>query len=228
LHFALTARTIWFSFDRYEWVIAMLRNVLISASVFLIGLSLAASASAQQSRFEGLYIGAQGHYSYIKADLDVSGVGSDDDNLDGFGGSGFIGFGGTDRSNTFYGGLEIEGGYDNADWNQNIGGTQVEAEAEWTAGISARLGVVMAERYLLYVRGGYQGTQGKLNVSGFGSEDEWINGFRFGGGLEGFVTENIALRADYTYTIYEDPTNISGVDLDLTQHLVRVGAGYYF
>lgn len=175
-----------------------------------------------------LYIGAQGHYSYIKADLDVSGVGSEDDNLDGFGGGGFIGFGGTDLNNVFYGGIEAEVGYDNADRTENIAGTDVEAEAQLTAGISARIGMVWADRFLFYVRAGYQGTNGELSVSGFESEDEWINGFRFGVVVEGFVSDDIALRADYTYTIYEDPTNISGVDLDLNQHLFRVGAAYYF
>jgi opacity protein-like surface antigen len=198
------------------------------AGALLIGLSMAGSAAAQTSRFDGYYIGAQGHYSYINVDVDVDGLGSDDDNLDGFGGSGFIGWGGTNPGNIFYGGLEAEFGYDNADWSTNIGGTEIEVEAQLTAGISFRLGVVLAERYLLYGRAGYQGTQGELSVSGVGSEDEWFNGFRFGGGIEGFITDNFAIRADYTYTIYDDPTNISGVDLDVNQHLARVGAAFYF
>ena len=80
---------------------------------------------------------------------------------------------------------------------------------------------------LSYSRG-YQRTNAELSVSGFGSEDEWFDGFRFGGGLEGFITDNFALRAEYTYTIYNDPTDITGVDLDVNQHLARVGGAYYF
>ncbi len=206
----------------------MIGKLSLLAAALLIGLSIAGSAAAQTSPFNGFYIGAQGHYSYINVDVDVTGVGSDDDNLDGFGGSGFIGFGGTDRSNVFYGGIEAEFGYDNADWSTNIGATEIEVEAQLTAGMSARLGLVLAERYLLYARAGYQGTQGELSVSGFGSEDEWFNGFRFGGGIEGFITDHFALRAEYTYTIYDDPTDISGVELDVNQHLARVGGAFYF
>ena len=54
----------------------MLRNLLISAGALLIGLSMADSAAAQETPFDGLYIGGQGHYSYIDVDVSVSGVGS--------------------------------------------------------------------------------------------------------------------------------------------------------
>jgi outer membrane immunogenic protein len=205
---------------------AMLRNLLISAGALLIGLSMADSAAAQSSRFDGFYIGGQGHYSYINVDIDVAGVGSADDNLDGFGGGGFIGFGGTNKN--WYGGIEAEVGYDNADWSESIGGTTLEVETQLTFGVSARLGAVLADRYLLYARAGWVRTQAEASVTGFGSEDEWFDGFRFGGGLEGFITDNFAVRTDYTYTIYNDPTNISGVDFDVNQHLFRVGGAYYF
>ena len=109
-----------------------------------------------------------------------------------------------------------------------IGMVIIEAETQLTFGIGGRLGAVLADRYLLYARAGYQRTNAELSVSGFGSEDEWFDGFRFGGGLEGFITDNFALRAEYTYTIYNDPTDIAGVDLDVNQHLARVGAAFYF
>ena len=209
-----------------QQVNVMQKRLALLAGTLLIGLSMAGSAAAQTSRFDGFYIGAQGHYSYINVDVDIAGVGSDDDNLDGFGGGGFIGLGGT--TGGFYGGIEAEVGYDNADWSANINGTDVEAETQLTFGIGGRLGAVLADRYLLYARAGYQRTNAELSVSGFGSEDEWFDGFRFGGGLEGFITDNFALRAEYTYTIYNDPTDIAGVDLDVNQHLARVGAAFYF
>ncbi len=206
----------------------MQKRLPLLAGTLLIGLSMGGSAAAQTSPFEGYYIGAQGHYSYINVDVDISGVGSGDDNLDGFGGGGFIGWGGTDPNNSFYGSIEAEVGYDNADWSDSIGGVTVEAEAQYTFGLGMRLGLVLADRYLLYGRAGWQRTQFEASAAGFGSEDEWFDGFRFGGGLEGFITDNFAVRTEYTYTIYNDPTDISGVDFDVNQHLVRVGGAFYF
>ena len=207
----------------------MPRNLSLLAGALLIGLSVAGSAAAQTSPFDGgLYIGAQGHYSYIDADLSISGFGSDSDNLDGFGGGGFIGYGGTNPGTIYYGGIEAEVGYDNADGSKSIGGTTIEAETKLTFGVSARLGVVLASKYLLYGRAGWQRTKGKADFGIFGSESEWFDGFRFGGGVEGFITDNFSVRTEYTYTIYNDPLDISGVDLDVNQHLVRVGGAFHF
>ncbi len=42
------------------------------------------------------------------------------------------------------------------------------------------------------------------------------------------LSNNLSARAEYTYTIYEDALDIPGVDLDVDQHLVRIGVAYYF
>ena len=68
-----------------------------------------------------------------------------------------------------------------------------------------------------------------ISIPGFSaseSDDEDVDGLRVGGGVEGKFG-NVSVRGEYTYTNYEDP-DIAGLDIDLDQHLVRVGVAYYF
>ena len=146
--------------------------------------------------------------------------------MDGFGGGAFIGFGWV--SNQVYGGLEAEVGYDGADWSGNILGTPADLEAQLTYGLSGRVGGVIADKYLIYGRVGWVQTNFELSTSGFGSDNEYFNGIRFGGGVETMLSNNLSARAEYTYTIYEDALDIPGLDLDINQHLVRIGVAYYF
>ena len=50
----------------------------------------------------------------------------------------------------------------------------------------------------------------------------------FGGGVEGMLADDIGVRGEYTYTMYEDIDVIPGVNVDPDQHLIRVGIAYYF
>ena len=98
------------------------------------------------------------------------------------------------------------------------------------------MGAVVADNLLLYGRLGWIRTnieaEAQVSIIGVGSasgsDDEDFDGFRFGGGVEGKFSDNIGVRGEYTYTIYDDPFDFSGVEVDLDQHLFRVGAAYYF
>ena len=204
----------------------MIKKSLLSAVVFVASISMAGTASAQESVFEGFYVGGQAGYSIIDVDISVAGVGSASDELDGFGGGGFIGFGGT--SGNLYGSIEAELGYDGADWSASAGGISADLEAQLTYGLGFRAGWVAADNLLIYGRLSYVNTEVELSVTGLGSDDEDFDGFRFGGGVEGKLSDNIGVRGEYTYTIYDDPFDISGVEIDLDQHLFRVGVAYYF
>lgn len=204
----------------------MTQNSLIFAVAFVASISIAGVASAQNSAFEGAYVGGQIGYSNINVEVTVAGVGSADDNLDGFGGGGFIGFGGTNGQ--LYGAVEAELGFDGADWSATSGGITADVEAQLTFGFGARIGAVIDDRYLIYGRAGWARTNVELSVTGIGSDNEDFDGFRFGGGLEWMPADNIGVRGEYTYTIYDDPFDISGVDFDLNQHLLRIGVAYYF
>ena len=200
---------------------------------------MAGAASAQNSNFEGFYVGGQAGYSIINVDVSVTGVGSADDDMDGFGGGGFVGFGGTNGS--IYGSIEAEVGYDGAQWDTSVsvpgvGSATLDLEAQLTYGVGFRVGGVVADNLLIYGRIGWVRTnvEAEATVSIIGlatasaSDDEDLDGFRIGGGVEGKLADNIGVRGEYTYTIYEDPSDVSGVSLDINQHLFRVGVAYYF
>ncbi len=197
------------------------------ALALAIALPGAAAAQDDRSRFFGFYVGGQGAYSYIDVDASATGVGSANEDMDGFGGGGYAGFGGT--NGPVYGAIEVELGYDNADWTEGLGGgVTAEAETELTYGVSFLLGGVFEDRYLVYGRAGWQRTHAEASVTGFGSESEDFDGIRVGGGFQAFITDNISARAEYTYTWYEDAIDIPGVDFDIAQQLFRVGVAYHF
>ncbi len=204
----------------------MIKKSSIFVAALVASFATAQVASAQSSPFDGFYVGGQVGYSYIDVEISVDDFGSGDDNLDGFGGGAFIGFGAV--NNQMYGGLEAEVGYDGADWSETAEGITVGLEAQLTYGLSARVGGVIANKYLIYGRAGWVRTNFELSASGLGSDDEYFDGFRFGGGVEAILWDNFSARVEYTYTIYEDALDISGVDLDVDQHLVRIGVAYYF
>ena len=203
---------------------------MIFAATLVANISIAGVAFAQTSPFEGFYVGGQAGYSNIDVEVTVAGLGSADDNLDGFGGGGFVGFGVI--NGPYYVAVEAELGYDGADWSETSGGLTLDAEAQLTFGASFHIGYVIADDLLLYSRFGYVRTNveftGTLTGVGTTSADEDFDGFRFGGGVEGMLADNIGVRGEYTYTIYDDPFDIPGLDVDANQHLLRVGIAYYF
>jgi len=195
---------------------------LLCAAV-IMGVGTAAAQTGVPS-FNGFYVGGQAGYSKINVEVSVAGVGSADDDMDGFGGGGFIGFGGTNGQ--LYGGIEAELGFDGAEWSQNRAGGSDDVEAQLTFGLGARIGYVIDDRYLIYGRFGWVRTNADYSFVGIGSGDEDFDGGRFGGGVEGKFG-NIGVRGEYTYTIYEEKT-VLGVKVDPDQHLFRVGVAHYF
>ena len=204
----------------------MIKKSSIFVAALVASFATAQVASAQSSPFDGVYVGGQVGYSYIDLEISVDDFGSGDDNLDGFGGGAFIGFGAV--NNQIYGGLEAEVGYDGADWSGNFLGIPADLEAQLTYGLSGRVGGVIADKFLIYGRVGWVRTNFELSASGIGSVDEYFDGIRFGGGVEAMLSNNLSARAEYTYTIYEDALDIPGVGFDVNQHLVRIGVAYYF
>ena len=172
----------------------MIKKSLLSAVVFVASISMAGTASAQESVFEGFYVGGQAGYSIIDVDISVAGVGSASDDMDGFGGGGFIGFGGTNGS--LYGSIEAELGYDGADWSESAGGISADLEAQLTYGLGFRAGWIAADNLLIYGRVGWIRTNVEASVTGLGSDDEDFDGLRIGGGVEGKIGDNIGVRGE--------------------------------
>ena len=178
----------------------MSKKSLLFAAVFVAGLSTAGAASAQETVFDGFYVGGQVGYSSIDAEVSTS-AGSAEDDIDGFGGGGFVGFGFTNGG--FYGGVEAGIGYDGAEWSETGGGITVDIETQLTYDVGVRLGGVVSENVLVYGRIGWVRTNTEFTVTGLGSDDEDFDGFRFGGGLEALIADNISVRGEYTFTSYE-------------------------
>ena len=216
-----------------------MRKILLFVGAVIAGMSFSGAASAQGTPFEGYYLGGYLSYSKVDVEFGETAGGSVDEDMDGFGGGALIGFGGTNGQ--YYGSIEGHIGYDGAQWDEsfsvpNFGTGTVDIEAQLNFGFSGRFGLVMADRYLLYGKLGYVRTNTELsvqaNLNNFGavsvSDDEWFDGFRFGGGLEGMVADNVAIRGEYTYTIYNDPDIAPGIEIDADQHLILLGVAYYF
>ena len=213
----------------------MTTKSVIFAAALVAGISIAGAASAQTSPFEGFYVGGQVGYSNINVDISVTGFNSIDETMDGFGGGGFVGFGGTNGS--LYGSIEAEVGYDGAQWDisvsePGVGTATLDVEARLTYGVGFRVGGVIDDNLLIYGRFGWVRTNAELEVSvtglGSASIDDDFDGLRIGGGVEGMLADNIGIRGEYTYTMYEDVDIIPGVNLDPNQHLFRIGVAYYF
>jgi outer membrane immunogenic protein len=212
----------------------------IFAVAFAASLSVAGVASAQESNFEGFYVGGQAGYSAVTEEISVAGITVIDETADGFGGGGFVGFGGTNGS--LYGSIEAEVGYDGAQWDVSgsSGATSatLDVEGQLAYGVGFRVGGVVADNLLLYGRLGWIRTNFETtlsvvspSVTGSVSVDNDLDGFRFGGGVEGMLADNIGVRGEYTYTIYDvDDVVISGITIedDVDQHLFRVGVAWYF
>jgi len=194
------------------------------AAVMTILGALGAVPAAAQPAFQGFYLGGYGAYSLYDADVTITGLGSADFDADGFGFGGFFGFG--LRNQALYGGLEAEFGHDGAE-EGSLFGTTVSLEARLSYGIAFRAGWVIEERYLPYLRIGWQRTDFEASAPGVGSQSEDLNALRVGVGLEALVTDRFSVRGEYAYTAYEDFEE-SIITVKPGQHLFRIAAAFHF
>ncbi len=185
------------------------------------------------SPFTGFYIGLQGGYSVTRVDIEVADAGgtvSDDLDIDGFTGGLYGGYSGV--TGRLFGGLEAEASLSAAEYDTALGGFRYEARQNWTLGASALVGVLARDDILVYGRLGYVAANFEETLSGPGfrlSGDETLDGLRVGGGVDVAVNERTSVRAEYTFTDYEDLT--SG-DADAStrvgpmEHLFRIGVAF--
>jgi len=175
--------------------IATIGKSLVFIAAILTGSLAAAPAEAQNSKFEGTYLGAYLSYSSINTELTTSAGSLGDATLDGFGGGVLAGYGGT--NDWLYISFEVEAGYDGAQWSESetvagVGSASLDLQTKASLGVSGRIGAVVAKNYLFYGKIGYVRTNaeatGQLNLVGVGSSsatvDDWYDGFRFGGGVK--------------------------------------------
>jgi len=114
----------------------------------------------------------------------------------GFSGVGVTGFAGYDAplAGNVFAGVEA-----------NVDGYTADAQgldAKWGWGVSGRLGTKLNDSTGIYARVGY--TRAKIGYDdGDMNLHQWLDGVRYGAGLETKVTDSVALRAEFTQINYE-------------------------
>lgn len=127
--------------------------------------------------------------------------------------------------------LEAELAKTHSDHEREGGGQTFSEEMQWTYGASARVGYVVNNTTLLYGRVGVVETRFQVDYArGNNSLSAQYNetGFRFGGGMEFPVSENLIARLDYTHTAYPEFSLVTPPGGDLQQYrpkddLFRIG-----
>jgi len=207
---------------------------------------------------DGFYVGVQGGYDMYRLKEDVNLEDTDEDELEtnpklnanGWVGGAFLGYG--KYWDNFYLGAEIfanaSGAKSDMDTTLETSDgdildldTDIKVKSEY--GISLLPGIKVNDDTLFYVRLGYNwarvdvDTDVETNVGGFvvgggGDDDsETVHGFNYGVGIETLLVDNFSLRAEYTYTKYNDTdSGDDSVDNDLkiSDNQFMLGLIYHF
>jgi len=178
---------------------------------------------------DGFYIGVglgydsyRTHTNFGGRDDDGSSSFSANQNATGWMGNIFAGYG--RYFDWFYLAGELHAATSNASTSMNFSTMDTEGDfanasanfkARTTYGISIIPGVKVNDSSLLYVRAGYVRTNSKASISGAAgtpdsiirfddSNSRWTNGGMYGVGVETAVAPNVSVKAEYTYTSYNN------------------------
>jgi outer membrane immunogenic protein len=191
------------------------------------------------SDWSGLYIGAYAGGGAVvnEINLDLGGAGL---GLDGIGGEGWLGgvMGGYNfQMNNFVFGIQGEAGYNalETEFDLSTGGVSIidlEAQQGFVAAASLRLGMLLSPEALAYLIGGYSYSKYDVDIGGLvGSADfdETYHGWHAGFGLEGMVSSNVTLRAEYRYTSYnEENWGVDELEVAPSTHTGTLGLAWMF
>lgn len=187
--------------------------------------------------YGGLQLGFGGLYTDNTGAREAGGDGGPDkfltvERADHGGIAGAFGGAGVALGPVYLGG-ELEAEFSDLNWNSDrepVGRTySVERDASYAAAL--RLGVLINESTLVYGRAG--GVRSRFTTdykrgSNHVVQEDWLNGQRYGGGVELATSERGFLRLDYSYTEYDDYSvdYVTGVDsFDNSEAVVRFGVG---
>ncbi|MBB5275045.1 outer membrane protein [Rhizobium rosettiformans] len=170
-----------------------------------------------QFSWAGGYAGILTGYGW--GDGEIEGIAGSED-FDGARFGGFVGYN-WDLGNQLVVGLEGDLNYD---WNEEtVLGQDFDSGLNWSA--RARVGYAM-DRALLYVAGGYTGTN--ISTDGpLGSDDDTLHGWTIGGGVDYALTDRMFTRVEYRYNDFGSG-DLGGTDVDFDQHTVNVGLAVKF
>lgn len=166
----------------------------------------------------GLYVGIQGGYAWINAD--VPGLGDED-----FDGGVFGAYAGANwQHGDWVFGIEGDVAYT---WTENTYFGVYDAGTDWQGSIRGRVGYAI-DRTLIYGTGGLAIANAYIEGPGI-DESDTMTGWTVGAGVEHAFTDNLIGRVEYRYTDFGD-IGIDGIvdDIDVDQHTLRVGIAYKF
>lgn len=174
--------------------------------------------------YAGVFLGYNwGDFEAVPGDPDDDGLFSDSDSDDLSGGA-YAGY--NWQADNFVFGVEGDVGYSGVE----AGNDAISAEQGAFGSLRARAGLAF-NPFMIYATGGVAAADLEYG-DGVGTDSNTAVGYTVGGGVEGFVTDNITARVEYRYTDYGDedytlPTTgafSSGYD----EHSVRAGIGFKF
>ena len=167
----------------------------------------------------GPYLGIHGGYAWGNGDSPA--VVGGDDSFDGGRFGGFVGYN-WQFSNGFVAGLEGDVNYD---WNENSYAGGVDIHTGFSGSVRGRVGFAF-DRALLYAAGGWTATNASIKGGGL-NDDDMLNGWTLGAGVDYAFTDNVFGRLEYRYNDYGRGT-LAGSRFDFDQHVINVGIGVKF
>lgn len=193
-----------------------------------MGASPAAAQWVYGEGFDHQYLGVHAGYGFANFDVDAPPFGRlDGAGFEGVAGGAVVGFGRT--YGQLYTGLEVEGTFTDID-NKIADGTQsLETDIDWIASPAVRVGFLPSDKWMVFGRAGPAWAHFESDFREPGlrvSDDTTELGFLVGGGIEGFVTQNISIRADYSF--YRFTETVLDVDVDANIGIGRIGISYNF
>jgi len=215
----------------------VMHGVVLAAVGFLIP-AIASAGPAPAYQWSGLYGGAQAGYGLgASAENSVSSLISNPWRYGSEGGSAGLFAGYNQVFGNWVGGAEVEANWGNLPghyYDTSYGGPLYTQD--WSTAERLRLGYLANPSTLFY--GSIGLAQGNMDLSdgywayyNYGAPNQTVSGVQFGAGVESFVTPNLSLRLEGTYTQYGKAYSYSdGSPYDSEQldtFAARVGIAYH-
>jgi outer membrane immunogenic protein len=124
--------------------------------------------------------------------------------------------------------IGVEGGFNltSADLLARTSGNDLaQIKPSYGFDFSARAGYLVANRTLLYVRGGYDNVRARVTdvTGGVGSQyKQSFDGWMAGGGVERYLTDKVSARVEYRFSKLDDG------DGKFDRHQALLGVAYHF
>lgn len=182
-------------------------------------------SSGNESLFHGLYVGGAIGYSGYDGDAKTDGLEINSISGNGINAGAFAGAGTT--SNRFYYGLEANLEINTADSEIRSQIYDLDVEAKESYGVSARLGTLISESIMTYGLVGWQ--QMRLDASdslGY-SDDERLDGFQVGAGMEWHTNQNVFFRGQYKRVFYGSE-DMGVTEVEAESDNFQIGVGFRF